>query len=507
MLRLIEFRFFSLKKPAFSLFAGAFFIILWMLYSPCAKSQEIKILKIDSSLYPKVRLTLSYKSKTKLDYLKDLNFSQGNKKLEYIISENAAETNTQVKKIFFLVEASGYVKGKTLKKIKDGLVSSLTELDKSDLINMAWFTFSDSNQFNSMKLLSNNYYNDRRKFEEDLMSTVSSVNDSLNRVDLFRSVMSSLKYIEGIGDSSSNKILIVISTGKEKKQPEIGSSDCVEMAKKLEIPVYAITVRPTDSSFTSGNMMERICVRTGGKQVRYNDFSSGDIKRELIKIFNYPPLEKVEEKIYDIILTLNETSDYERAMIDMDFRGKKQLIQVSKIKTEIQGSSDYKLYLWVSIGILGLILIIMTFAGKFTGKIAMKVPQGDDNDEQETQSQELLVEQGKQKKNKEIKIKPTQKSVPGQPVILARLNGRTIAFPISKTPTSIGRHEGNDIVLSGEQTVTGKHAIITISGKEITITDLGSTMGTFVNDERIKSKVIVHGDKIRLGNTELTLKE
>lgn len=92
------------------------------------------------------------------------------------------------------------------------------------------------------------------------------------------------------------------------------------------------------------------------------------------------------------------------------------------------------------------------------------------------------------------------------PILLLNIEGRTVTFPIQKSLVTLGRHETNDICLS-EITVTGKHAIIKVHHNEISIEDLGSTNGTFVNGERIRKCILKPGDKITLGNIVLTLKE
>lgn len=47
------------------------------------------------------------------------------------------------------------------------------------------------------------------------------------------------------------------------------------------------------------------------------------------------------------------------------------------------------------------------------------------------------------------------------------------------------------------------HAVIDVEQAFVTITDLGSRNGTFVNEVRIESRVLVHGDAIRLGAYEM----
>ncbi len=68
----------------------------------------------------------------------------------------------------------------------------------------------------------------------------------------------------------------------------------------------------------------------------------------------------------------------------------------------------------------------------------------------------------------------------------------------------IGRSSELDIVLV-EDMVSRKHAKITLTGSKITIEDLGSTNGTFVNGEKVKSSRLKEGDRILVGTSILKL--
>jgi pSer/pThr/pTyr-binding forkhead associated (FHA) protein len=68
----------------------------------------------------------------------------------------------------------------------------------------------------------------------------------------------------------------------------------------------------------------------------------------------------------------------------------------------------------------------------------------------------------------------------------------------------IGRSSELDIVLV-EDMVSRKHAKITLSAGKITIEDLGSTNGTFVNGEKVKSSRLKEGDRILVGTSILKL--
>ena len=73
---------------------------------------------------------------------------------------------------------------------------------------------------------------------------------------------------------------------------------------------------------------------------------------------------------------------------------------------------------------------------------------------------------------------------------------------------TIGRNHGNNLQLDGGG-VSGKHAVNTLVADscipemfDITIRDLNSTNGTYVNNNSVKEQKIEHGDYIRFGTYE-----
>lgn len=68
---------------------------------------------------------------------------------------------------------------------------------------------------------------------------------------------------------------------------------------------------------------------------------------------------------------------------------------------------------------------------------------------------------------------------------------------------SIGRSEHNDIVVTGSF-VSHEHACITYHKSQYYLSDLGSTNGTYLNDEKILAEVpLKDGDVIQIGSVTL----
>jgi pSer/pThr/pTyr-binding forkhead associated (FHA) protein len=78
-------------------------------------------------------------------------------------------------------------------------------------------------------------------------------------------------------------------------------------------------------------------------------------------------------------------------------------------------------------------------------------------------------------------------------------------FPLkTEKQIVIGRSSELDMVLV-EDMVSRKHAKITVQPGRITIEDLGSTNGTFVNGEKVKQAQLKEGDRILIGTSILKL--
>ena len=66
----------------------------------------------------------------------------------------------------------------------------------------------------------------------------------------------------------------------------------------------------------------------------------------------------------------------------------------------------------------------------------------------------------------------------------------------------IGRHALSDIRIASDL-VSRHHALIVISSKGVTLVDLGSTNGTFVDGREIKQRVLEDGQVIGIGDCQI----
>jgi pSer/pThr/pTyr-binding forkhead associated (FHA) protein len=81
------------------------------------------------------------------------------------------------------------------------------------------------------------------------------------------------------------------------------------------------------------------------------------------------------------------------------------------------------------------------------------------------------------------------------------------SFPLDSVAVTIGRAQGNDIVIN-DDAVSGEHARIDLVPDDymddlfnVYIEDLGSTNGTYVNDEAVQRRQLRNLDSVRLAWT------
>jgi diguanylate cyclase (GGDEF)-like protein len=82
-----------------------------------------------------------------------------------------------------------------------------------------------------------------------------------------------------------------------------------------------------------------------------------------------------------------------------------------------------------------------------------------------------------------------------QPTLLGK------RFPLEASPTRVGRGADNEIVLDGDS-VSRRHAQFDRRGESWFLSDVGSTNGTYCNDEQIAAAVTLrNGDRVKVGPT------
>ena len=89
------------------------------------------------------------------------------------------------------------------------------------------------------------------------------------------------------------------------------------------------------------------------------------------------------------------------------------------------------------------------------------------------------------------------------PKMIVSIDGVVIKeVQLTKERTTLGRRPYNDIVIDN-LAVSGEHAVLQMAGQAVTLEDLNSTNGTYVNGEAVKKQQLQSGDTIEVGKYKI----
>lgn len=89
-------------------------------------------------------------------------------------------------------------------------------------------------------------------------------------------------------------------------------------------------------------------------------------------------------------------------------------------------------------------------------------------------------------------------------LVLIKSNGQQKAIPLPKSVTVLGRGTDSDLRIPIES-CSRKQCQISLTGESLMLKDLGSSNGTYVNNQRIDETALNAGDRITIGPVVLTV--
>ena len=85
------------------------------------------------------------------------------------------------------------------------------------------------------------------------------------------------------------------------------------------------------------------------------------------------------------------------------------------------------------------------------------------------------------------------------PKMIVSIDGVVIKeVQLTKDRTTLGRRPYNDIVIDN-LAVSGEHAVIQLAGNDVSLEDLNSTNGTYINGKAVKKQQLANNDTIEIG--------
>jgi hypothetical protein len=458
--------------------------------------------------------------------------------LRPVAGEDAATSGNV---IFFLIDASSNVEDIPLLNFKKAVIESIDDfITESDVVNVGYFNVPNGDS-RVLKALDFEFNRNFSKIQNQIQDriTTSLRGDSTSKNYAFKAIKEALKMMSDSPDEG-RQILIVLSGASDNQDTNFTADDLIDMAENKDISIHTINVK-VDDSF-SPDRFEKLSLRTNGRSETARNFS--DIKKSIGDILETrtesetPVLQQ-----YDLTFSVQAPADGKEYQYTINYKSEPPL--VVNYTTPGEGGE-------VDSGGNGIfngygMLIALLSAGVLLGvgywyanemKIRRQEAEEAEEEFREQQEEERrrlqeekhsAVEELKEKnirlqeqlkakedemnrKELEMANKPMMPPPPekrdlkntiisgggGAPVLKIVTGNFSHNFTLNKPTITIGRAANNDIVIP-EQTVSSKHATITIQKGSFFLTDLGSTNGTFVNGSRIESKMLKSGDLIKLG--------
>jgi diguanylate cyclase (GGDEF)-like protein len=100
--------------------------------------------------------------------------------------------------------------------------------------------------------------------------------------------------------------------------------------------------------------------------------------------------------------------------------------------------------------------------------------------------------------------KGTEAPAPARDACIVVIYGTELGkrLELGAAPFEIGRSSNNDLFID-QESVSRHHARITYTEGKYSLADLGSTNGTFINDESVRERPLNDGDQVRIGRSIL----
>lgn len=335
----------------------------------------------------------------------------------------------------------------------------------------------------------------------------------LQLANAVRRAIDELKKPRAAGDESgkpARRIIVVISDGLNSQMDRNTFKLLGEYAAKARVPIHTIAYSPTDERGPLLNLGE-ISKRSNGtfRWARTDE----ELKAQLDTLGD--ELNKQYVLTYKIEARSLEGKKFQLTSDDLESN---VLVYDSKGGTLGQPAVRPLIpwWLWLALGVVGvgaLVVVMVARRGKRPKKAMKFSPYrnaaGQPNVGAQAQTHEPRAQAPAPQPKAQPKVAPQPQAPPqvtrGTLIIVSgALAGQRIS--VENQPVSIGKGPST-VQITDDPTVSTRHAELALSRGVFVLTDLGSTNGTFVNNQRITQPVrLSDGDLLRFGNTQMKLR-
>ena len=489
-----------------------FAAILFAAFSVSAQNVEVS-----SQGFPNIQLKIASEKKLSKDNVK---LTQNGQDLEFQLVKQGSEqeVSAQGTSVYFLIETSGFTSNAIINNFKTGINDFVRKSPDGLAFNASsfWKANTESKILNNLSV---DFTNKKDAFAEEIKQKIKPVVDSQQQADIHKAIYDALDYINKNAPTIDKK-LVVLTAGVNKSYSPIKIDDCIEKASQSNVQVFSLVYK-TGYAYALDNL-KKLSDKTEAKSLLVS--SSKEITDALEDFVKVDATMPATTSIYEIKFTLPNPKEITNLSINID--GKNQNINITPPQTEqkTEAKTDNKLF-FIAVGAIAFLVVgfLMykkqqkTKQKREEEQKALKA-QLEQQQQQFQQEQQRLQQQILQQKQTPTQVKEepkkeeAQKFDPkktyiggggGTPTLSVSGQGFQQNFLLHKPTMTIGRKEGNDIIIPIE-TVSSNHAVLTNEAGNWFIADNNSTNGIILNGNKIQKHILKQGDKIQLGGALMT---
>jgi pSer/pThr/pTyr-binding forkhead associated (FHA) protein len=484
-----------------------FAAILFAAFSVSAQNVEV-----NTQNFPAIQLKISSEKKLSKENVK---LTQNGQALTFELIKQESQKNTpNDAAVYFLIETSGFTSNAIINNFKTGISDFVRKSPDGLLLNASsfWKANAESKILNNLSV---DFTDKKEALIEEIKQKIKPVVDSQQQADVHKAIYDALDYINKT-TPLPNKKLVVLTAGVNKSYSPIKIDDCIEKASQSGVQVFSLVYK-TGYAYALDNL-KKLSDKTQGKSLLIS--SSKEITDALDDFLKVNAEQPNSTSSYEITFTLPNPENAENVSISIEGQSQNLTITPPQNNKKEEEPKNNKQILFLVLGGIALVAIALIVYRKQKQaekkreeeQKALKA-QLEQQQQQFQQEQQRLQQQILQQKQTPTQVKEEpkkeepQKFDPkktyiggggGTPTLLVSGQGFQQNFLLHKPTMTLGRKEGNDIVIPIE-TVSSNHAILTNEGGNWFITDNNSTNGVILNGNRVQKHILKQGDKIQLG--------
>lgn len=490
-------------------------VILLIAFSVSAQNVEV-----NSEGFPNIQLKITSEKVLTKDNVK---LTQNGQPLEFQLVRQESEQKEPSQEqagvsVYFLVETSGFTSATIVNNFKTGISDFISNAPDGLMFNASSFWKANA-EGKILNNLSVEFTNKKDAFLEEVNQKIKPVADSKQDTDIHKAIYDALDYINQTAPTT-DKRLVILTAGINRSLSPIKIEDCIEKASQMQIKVFSLVYK-MGYSYALDNL-KKLSDKTQAKsQLVGSSKEITDALKDFVQVQPTKTDTPATSNIYEIKFTLPNPDETANVSISLD--GQSQNLNISPQRQDTKNPEEPKKNDRVFFLVLGgaaLLGVGFLFyrkqkqtkqkreAEQQALKAQLEQQQQQFQQEQQRLQQQIVLQQSQptpeQVKEEPKKFDPKKTYIGGgTPTLVVSGQGFQQTFLLHKSTMTVGRKEGNDIVIPIE-TVSGTHATLTNEAGNWFITDNNSTNGVILNGNRIQKHILKQGDRIQLGGALMT---